>query len=328
MPLIDDILRLFGTNRVRLRWKWDNWRKGVKRGAREVENPVRSLAYEHQLCPDCGHPASRDEKTCTRCGAKLHGVGVSRARRAMGFLVPAEFPLATAVFIAACAGLYLVTVKISHDVFGDSMGGAFSPHGWVLLRYGSANGAAILEFGEWWRVVTAVFLHGGIAHIVMNSLSLFVVGRVVEERFGRSRMIVVFVVTGVAGFLASLAVKGAEMRSVGASGAIFGLIGFLAGHALRDRGRAARALRDQVVPWVLYGVIISFLPGIDGWAHGGGLVAGGVMGLLVAERDSARRIVPAIVWRLLAAACIALVGVSFYLAARSELAAEVKRLFM
>ena len=314
MGLIDDILRLFGTNRVRLRWRWKEAGEKWDR----FWNPPERKVYEHKACPRCGHPASKDEKTCTSCGADLPSASVLKASRAMSWLIPEGLPLGTMLFLAACGALYFVTVKVSYDLLPEG-GGGFTPNGWVLLRYGANASWLETELGEWWRLTTAVFLHGGVIHIGFNALGIWVAGQAVEEYFGRSRMIVVFVVTGTLGNVASTFYHlqvGEPILGVGASGAVFGLIGCMVGHAARRRGGTARELRARFVPWLIYGLIAGFaMDGIDNAAHVGGLVSGLAFGALLAEKDRAKKLLPDSAWMALAIAVVAGTALCFWLVA-------------
>jgi membrane associated rhomboid family serine protease len=320
MDLLDRILRLLGTNKVRVRWKLQALRDSLKRKARSVENRSRSLAYEHQLCPKCGHPAAKDDKTCVRCNTPLQGVVLSRARRMVGALIPEGFPIVTALLLAACLALYFVTLKATHDVTGGS-GPRGEPDGRVLLRFGANSGWFVGSLGEWWRFVTSIFLHGGVAHIVMNGLGLFILGRYLEERFGRARSLVVFVIGGIAGSALShwwrFSFRGEVGMSVGASGAIFALMGVIVAHAARDR-RARGELRERFIPMLLFAIIVSFRPGVDFAAHFGGLAAGAVFGGLLADTRTARK-APAWAWNVAALATLALVVWSFVTAIRWDM---------
>lgn len=318
MDPLDKLLRLFGTNRVRMRWKLAAWREALGRRFRSASNRSRSLAYEHQLCPSCGHPASKEERVCSRCGTRLQGAALNRAGRALGWLIPEGFPVVTATILAACVALYFVTVKATYAVVGDEASGSFTPIGSVLVRYGAMIPGYIVVADEWWRGVTAIFLHGSVTHIAFNGFGLWVIGRIVEERFGRARMIVAFVVTGMCGSLASVWWNWSQHHNilgVGASGAIMGLMGLLVGHAVRWRGRSAREVRAQIVPWIMYTLIIGFAStGIDNAAHLGGLIGGALLGMVMADRDQSKRL-PQAVWNGAAFATIGLVVTCFVMAA-------------
>jgi rhomboid protease GluP len=323
MSLLDDLLRMFGTNRIRMRWKLDQWKKALGRSQRSAANQAQSLAYEHQLCPSCGHPEAKTDVVCSRCGARLRGAAGHKAHRALSWLLPEGVPVATMVFLAACAALYFVTVRASHDFVSDYEGG-FSPSGLQLLLYGGNYTELVVIDGQWWRLVTANFLHGDVWHIAMNAYALWVSGTVIEEKWGWNRVVVLLIVTGIAGHALSTwwhASHGGALV-IGASTAAFGLMGFIIGHVLRYRGRSTSDLKERFVPWLIYGLIMSFaVPRVDLWGHLGGLFAGLPLGALVGDKQTARRL-PDGFWTGMALACVAGVAVSFYYVAQFQ--AEVR----
>jgi rhomboid protease GluP len=223
-------------------------------------------------------------------------------------------PIWTSVILAACIGLYAITVKATSDLTDGAS--SLTPNNQALIHYGATVGILELEAGQWWRIVTAIFLHGGVLHLVLNAAGLWTAGQVVEERFGRGQFLVVFLVTGVCGYLFSLWLSGEHEFSVGASGAIFGLIGFVVGHVVRQRGRA-RDLRERFVPWLLYGVVFSFTPHVNWRAHLGGLAAGFLLGLVVADEQTARRWLPAWAWTIAGGLAVAVMVAAFVLAAQA-----------
>jgi rhomboid protease GluP len=314
MSLLDDVLRLLGTNRIQLRWRWQQLRDRAAKQKRAVANRSQALTYEHQLCPACGHPEAKGDKVCSRCGARLQGATIHKAKRAASWLVPEGVPVATLVYIAACAAMYFITVKATQDYLyatGGETGGT-SPGSLEVIRFG-ANFRELVASGEYWRLITANFLHASLSHIAMNAYGLWVAGSVIEDRFGSARAIFLIVVTGIAGAYASFRWGGGF--SLGASTAGFGLMGFVVGHALRFRGRATADLRDRFVPWLAYGLIITFADShIDKWGHLGGVVAGFLFGLVIFDKQQARRW-PAAVWNVLAIVCVASVGWALYMAA-------------
>ncbi|HZZ85114.1 MAG TPA: rhomboid family intramembrane serine protease [Anaeromyxobacteraceae bacterium] len=143
--------------------------------------------------------------------------------------------------------------------------------------------------GEVWRLVTASFLHGGLAHLAFNSMALASVGPSIERLYGRPRFLLVFLGGGAVGMAASVAFV--PNPSVGASAGIFALFGALLGFAVRARRRLtpqARRLILQDVGWVVaLNVGLGFMSGyIDNAAHLGGLAAGVALGLALRERPS------------------------------------------
>jgi rhomboid protease GluP len=165
---------------------------------------------------------------------------------------------------------------------GYGMGGISSQ---VLWRLG-AKSAAIL-YGQWWRLVTAIFLHANLLHIGFNLWCLFDLGPGVESLFSTAKFVVFYLVAGVAGFLLSLWWSPLGM-SVGASGAILGLIGILIGVSFHH-GRLGREYRGQLWRWLIYIFIFGLFFAVDNAAHIGGLGAGLLLGYLVPEGEAETR---------------------------------------
>ncbi len=142
------------------------------------------------------------------------------------------------------------------------------------------------EIHQPWRLVTACFLHGGLLHIVFNMWVLMDIGPIVEELYGSARYLFLYIVTGAAGYVASSMLG---KVSIGASGALLGLIGLLLAATSKRGNAAAQMLRSQLIRWVIYIFVIGFLPGmgIDNAAHFGGLAAGFLLGRIVADRQPA-----------------------------------------
>jgi rhomboid protease GluP len=145
----------------------------------------------------------------------------------------------------------------------------------AIVAMGALDADAIY-LGQYWRLVSAVFLHGGVDHLLSNTVALFILGMVCEHAFGRAQFVVLFVVSGVAGSLLSL-LTGAG-PSVGASGAIFGLAA--AGVVLFRRYRDRLLMRDRrigvvLLVWVIYSIAAGIVtPYIDNGAHIGGAIGG------------------------------------------------------
>ena len=142
-----------------------------------------------------------------------------------------------------------------------------------LIRYG-ANYSFLVRRGEYFRLITYMFLHGGIMHIVLNMYSLYIVGPKVEDFFGKWKYLLIYLFSGISGGLLSIAFN-QNVISIGASGAIFGLFGALIYFGYNYRGYIGAMIRSQIVPIVIYNLLIGlFIPGIDMWGHVGGLIGG------------------------------------------------------
>ena len=156
----------------------------------------------------------------------------------------------------------------------------------VLLDFGAMFGPYISE-GEYWRLFSATFLHSGIMHLGFNGLSLFIFGQMVERWYGHARFALVYVLSGLAGSVSSYLFNSIAIGA-GASGAIFGVIGALAAFFLIQRRAFGKYAQNSLMG---IGVIIAInifigvlTPGIDNWAHVGGLVSGFLLGLALSPR--------------------------------------------
>lgn len=145
--------------------------------------------------------------------------------------------------------------------------------GSMLTRLGAKDNLAILQ-GEYWRLITPLFLHGGWIHLGFNSYFLYVIGPQVERPFGHLRFIAIYMLSGMAGVIASFAFS--PYPSIGASGALFGLIGALVPLLYRNRKVLANTVRGlrNILLIIAVNLIIGLTPGIDNWAHLGGLLTG------------------------------------------------------
>ncbi|MCX8067563.1 MAG: rhomboid family intramembrane serine protease [Anaerolineae bacterium] len=137
----------------------------------------------------------------------------------------------------------------------------------------------LIVSGEWWRLLTAIFLHADFLHIAFNSYALYTFGTRLESIYGQGRFLALYLLSGVAGSALSFALS--PRAAVGASGAIFGVIGGLATYYYRYRKQlsAGSGPLANVVIVMLYNLFYGFIvPGIDNWGHLGGLLAGTVLG--------------------------------------------------
>jgi membrane associated rhomboid family serine protease len=296
LALLDDILKLLGTNRTRMQWKLRAWRRAWDRRVGSVKNRAQVLTYEHKTCPRCSHPAGADDKVCTRCGEELGGMVAHRARKLAGILWPAGVPVVATVMIAAIVSIYATTLLWGTRV-GLSEGSAIAPHPLAFTRFGDLD-TNLVEYGEWWRLITSTFLHVQPLHLIFNVLSLYSVAKYLEEVLGKSKALALYLGLGVVASTVSFLWHANTWpyygNSAGASGAICGLIGVAIGFALRKRN-VARHLRSHYIGWAIW---IALL-GMSGWridnaGHFGGLVPGVLVGLLVRRRSDtspvARRI--------------------------------------
>lgn len=170
--------------------------------------------------------------------------------------------IVTPILIAICIVLFLAMY-----IWGNG-----SENVLTLLLFG-ANSRSLVLNGEVWRLVTSIFLHIGIAHLIVNMYSLFIIGRQLESFLGKLKYLIVFLGSGIIGSLLSVVVN--DTVSAGASGAIFGLLGSLLYFGYNYRLYLGTVLKTQILPVIIINIVISFMfPGIDAYAHLGGLIGG------------------------------------------------------
>ena len=298
----------------RLRFKLEK----LKSFIRSIFGPKEpSFDTSHRMCPVCRALIPRNAGVCPHCGA---GMKSARSRegtaegRVLGGLIPVP-STATSALVAANIAMYAVTWYLTQSAASaelrpaPSMGGA---DGMVLLRLGAMVGPLVAS-GEWWRLVTAMFLHGGLLHIGFNLWCLFDLGPTVEELFSTPKFIALYLVTGVAGFFASFLWHPGG-SSVGASAPILGLIGILIGASFHH-GQLGKAYRLQLWKWVAYIAVLGLLmPGVDNAAHAGGLVSGMALGYVIPTGDPETRAEENL-WNALAVFSVIIIAGSFALMA-------------
>ncbi|MEG0259802.1 MAG: rhomboid family intramembrane serine protease [Lysinibacillus sp.] len=137
-----------------------------------------------------------------------------------------------------------------------------------------------VQNGEWWRILTAMFLHSGFFHVLFNMFSLFLFGPELEKIAGKTRFITIYLVAGIVGNMASYIFYDSTHASLGASGAVFGVFGAFGALVYYTR-RTMPMLRQIILPIIVISVIMTFLQSnVNVYAHIGGLIAGFLLGLV------------------------------------------------
>jgi membrane associated rhomboid family serine protease len=183
-------------------------------------------------------------------------------------------PYVTFVLIGINVGVYLLELLLGGKVNGTE--NWIYEHGVLVTRAIDSNGSVVgVAEGEWWRLITAAFLHYGPLHLGMNMLVLWFIGPPLEEYFGHWRYLLVYLVSGLAGSAGAL-IWSPNALTVGASGAIWGIMGA----ALVLEGRRIWVFGGQAMGLVVFNLAITFLiPGISIGGHVGGLIGGGLCAL-------------------------------------------------
>ena len=243
-----------------------------------------------RICPSCGNLVGTVATRCPQCGANVR-FSLAAASRSLGGLLPTTAP-ATYAFLTICCVIFAVSFLVTFTKNGGvgMQGGGFLG----ILNFGAIDGNVLQRLGmsmplpydlaEPWRLVTAIFLHASILHILFNMWVLMDIGPQIEELYGSARFTFICVVTGVCGYLLSSFMG---KFSVGASGALLGLIGVILAITTGRRSIGMQMMRNQILRWLIYIVVWGFLPGVDNWAHLGGFVSGFVLGKLMADRPPA-----------------------------------------
>ncbi|WP_316522187.1 rhomboid family intramembrane serine protease [Kitasatospora brasiliensis] len=265
---------------------------------------VSCTRCERPICPRCMVAASVGFQ-CPECVGSGHAAA-RRATTRFGGALAADGGLVTRVLI----GLNVVVWVLAAFVLSPRLGQT-----WSLFSAGRdiLGGPAGIADGphQWYRLLTATFLHLEFWHVGMNMLVLFWLGPALEQALGRLRFLALYLVSGLGGSTFAFLIAGDWMNSVGASGAVFGLIGATIVMQLRNRGPLGPAMA-----FLVFNLIVTFArPGIDWRAHVGGLVLGSLTaaGLMYAPRER-RGLVQAltVAGAVAVEAGLLLVGMSLY----------------
>ena len=181
-----------------------------------------------------------------------------------------KFPMITYWLIAVNVILYVIPILFGQ--YND------------LINNYSVWGPAIRE-GQYYRLLTGIFLHGGILHLLFNCYALYVIGSQVENFLGRIKFAIIYLVAGISGALFSV-IFGGNFASIGASGAIFGLMGALVYFGYHYRVYLGTVIKSQIIPLIVLNLLLGFcMPGIDNFAHIGGLIGGTLMSIALGVKD-------------------------------------------
>jgi rhomboid protease GluP len=259
-------------------WRLDRWRKNLSGMFSASEESGRP-----RLCPSCGQLVGAGATKCHNCGTNLR-FSLTAINRSLSGLLPTENPITYSILFINGV-MFVLSILVSMRLTGSA---GLNIDGRALLRLGARESHLIFA-GEWWRLVMPIFLHGGIFHIFMNTWVLMDLGPQIEEIYGSARYCFLYVVTGIFSFVVStgwsIYMRDGYGISIGASGAIMGLVGLLLGMTHGRQHIGARMVRQQLIRWVIYIGIFGLLTPTDNAAHFGGLAAGYLFGMIMADRQ-------------------------------------------
>lgn len=252
------------------------------------------------LCPNCRKLVSRSVAACPYCGLAKPGSPLKNS-----FLTKAT-SADTVIRSLIIVNIVMFVLSVLLDFRPNQL--AFSPFAFLspsnnaLLVLGSTGTIPLFHLHRWWTLISASFLHGGLLHILFNMVALYQLGPLVIREFGVKRMIAIYSLSGVAGFLLS-SLAGVRL-TIGASAAVCGLIGAMLYYGKHRGGTYGQAVFSQLGGWALSIAMFGFLvPGINNWGHGGGMAAGFLLAMLLGYRE---RMPERFAHSVLAAVCLVL----------------------
>ncbi len=281
VELLAQAFDAFGLNGTRLRWRWNQRRRDLGEAGLKAEMLVRSTRVAYKMCPQCRALVPRSARRCTECDQTLAGVRAPGLTRIVANVIPGTtattFLLLLANTLLFAVVLFLPVRLDAYDP-GPPLSRLFGFDALSLIRYGSGYAGLTIPLGEWWRIVTPVFLHGGLLHFLFNSMALVQLGPLVEDEYGTERLASIYILCGIAGSAASQLLR--SSHTVGASGALCGLLGLLLVHGWRIGGAYGQRLKSVMLQNVVLMIGMSLLPTIDWMNHLGGFAMGCAMGLV------------------------------------------------
>jgi rhomboid protease GluP len=237
------------------------------------------------LCPNCRRLINGDESVCPYCGVKNP---TSFWRRLLGKGLNDGDQLLK-ILIGVNVVMFALSLLISARSTGFSLNPLFflSPDSRSLLLLGASGHIPIDRLHRWWSLVSANYLHGSILHIFFNMIALKQLGPLVLHEYGNYRMFIIYTLSGVFGFFVSY-LAGVTF-TIGASAAVCGLIGAALYFGKSRGGTYGQAIFSQIGSWAV-GIFMFgfFLPAINNWAHGGGMLAGVALGFLLGYQERKR----------------------------------------
>jgi rhomboid protease GluP len=235
------------------------------------------------LCPNCRRLVSSDEERCPYCGLGHPGSRWKNISLGSG-IFSAERIVPN--IIALNLVMFILSILIRPARVGMSLNPLtfLAPSTNSLVLLGATGTYPIGAYHMWWSLLSANYLHGGLLHIAFNMIALWQIGPLVVQEYGVSRMFSIYTLSGVGGYLVSYWV-GVPL-TIGASGAICGLIGAALYFGKSRGGQYGQMIYQNVLGWVIAIFVFGFLvSGINNWAHGAGIVCGVITGYLLGYQE-------------------------------------------
>jgi len=257
-------------------YRLDRWKaalQGFFGGGKQQPRP--------KLCPNCGSLVGINATRCHNCGTNLR-FSMAAVNRSLSGVFSGPAPATTALLVA---NLLMFGVEwmasAAQGQGGLSILGGMG--GEAAYRLGLSSPYGIYYRHEWYRLITAMFLHGGLIHIGFNMMALMQLGPALEELYGSARYFFLYIFTGAFGFLISSFMG---TNSLGASGGLLGLVGAMLAITTKRGGSYMRELRSRLISSVVFLFVLGFMGmGLDNKAHMAGLASGFALGKIFADRQ-------------------------------------------
>jgi rhomboid protease GluP len=225
-------------------------------------------------CPRCRALLEKGTRVCPYCGTKP-GRAAPPSREGEAIATSR-----LGLWVIAIHLVIYVLMLLLYPPRGETGGERYEPSGYALVAFGVSDWGRIVVCGHYWRLLTSIFMHLDVLHLLFNSIAVFILVPPAAFTFGPHRTTCLYLLTGVlAGYVSHLLGN----QGAGASGALCGLIGALAVYGWRRGGEEGRQLTRRMITWAVIILVWGFLfPGIDNAAHGAGFVSGAAFGYFAA----------------------------------------------
>jgi rhomboid protease GluP len=258
-------------------YRLDRWKaalRGVFAGGNQQPRP--------KLCPSCGSLVGINATRCHNCGTNLK-FSMAAVNRSLSGVFAGPAPVTTALLVANLLMFGVEWMAAAAQGGGGGLSILWGMGGETSYRLGMSAPYGIYVQHQWFRLITAMFLHGGLIHIGFNMMALMQLGPALEELYGSSRYFFLYVFTGAFGFLVSSFLG---TNSLGASGGLLGLVGAMLAVTTKRGGTYMRELRSRLISSVVILFVLGFMGmGIDNKAHMAGLTSGFVLGKIFPDRQ-------------------------------------------
>ena len=259
-------------------YRLDRWKAALQRMFASGNQQPRP-----KLCPSCGSLVGINATRCHNCGTNLR-FSMAAVNRSLSGVFAGPAPVTTALLVANLLMFGVEWMAAAAQGQGGGLSILWGMGGEPTYRLGMSSPYGIYYLHQWYRLIAAMFLHGGLIHIGFNMMALMQLGPALEELYGSARYFFLYIFTGAFGFLVS---SFTGHNSLGASGGLLGLVGAMLAITSKRGGSYMRELRSGLIRSVVILFVLGALPGIaiDNWAHGAGLAAGFVLGKIFADRQ-------------------------------------------